>query len=65
MIGYSRAFNGLYGPKPVRQKKDLPMTKEQFMIEWVLLRASFREEFSGTMAAETASDVWNKIQKLK
>lgn len=52
-------------PKPERTKNDLPMTKEQFMIEWVLLRASFREEFSGMAAAEVASDVWDRIQKLK
>jgi len=49
-------------PRPVRE---LPRTKEQFIIEWVLLRASFRTEFSGTAAAEAASDVWDRIQKLK
>lgn len=49
-------------PKPERK---LPKTKEEFLIEWVLLRASFREEFSGTAAARAANDVWNEIQKLK
>jgi hypothetical protein len=52
-------------PKPERTTKELPRTKEQFLIEWVLIRASFRENFSGVYAAEEASDVWNKIQKLK
>jgi hypothetical protein len=41
------------------------MTKEEFLIEWVLLRASFRTDFSGTSAAEAASETWDKIQKLK
>lgn len=41
------------------------MTKEEFMIDWVLKRAAFREEFSGTLAAKTASEVWDKIQELK
>ena len=49
-------------PIPVRAKK---MTKEEFMIEWVLLRASFRDEFSGVAAAKAASDVWEEIQRLK
>ena len=52
-------------PKPVREKSELPKTKEQFMIKWVLLRASFRESFSGVKAADEASDVWDRIQKLK
>lgn len=41
------------------------MTKEEFMIQWVMLRASFREEFSGTAAAKAAHEVWDKIQELK
>jgi hypothetical protein len=41
------------------------MTKEEFMIEWVFLRASFREDFSGTAAARAAEEVWNEIQKRK
>lgn len=49
-------------PIPVRAKK---MTKEEFLIQWVLLRASFREEFSGIAAARTADEVWNEIQRLK
>lgn len=49
-------------PIPIRTK---PMTKEEFMIQWVLTRASFREDFSGTAAARAASDVWDTIQKLK
>ena len=49
-------------PIPVRAKK---MTKEEFLIQWVMLRASFRDEFSGVHAARTASDVWEEIQKLK
>lgn len=48
-------------PIPKRQGK---MTKEEFMIQWVMLRASFREEFSGTAAARAADDVWNEIQRL-
>jgi hypothetical protein len=49
-------------PIPVRTKK---MTKEEFLIQWVMLRASFREDFSGTAAARAADDVWNEIQRLK
>jgi hypothetical protein len=48
-------------------KRDKPqrMTKEEFLIQWVLARASFREDFSGTAAARAADDVWKEIQKLK
>lgn len=49
-------------PIPVRNKR---MTKEEFMIQWVFLRAGFREDFSGTAAAKAASEVWDKIQELK
>ena len=49
-------------PIPVREKK---MPKEEFMIQWVMLRASFREEFSGTAAARAADEVWKEIQRLK
>lgn len=48
--------------KTITSKK---MTKEEFMIQWVMLRASFREEFSGTAAARAAAEVWDKIQELK
>ena len=48
-------------PIPVRPQK---MTKEEFLIQWVLTRASFREDFSGTAAARAADDVWNEIQRL-
>jgi hypothetical protein len=48
-------------PIPVRHKK---LTKEEFLIQWVLTRASFREDFSGTAAARAADDVWNEIQRL-
>jgi hypothetical protein len=48
-------------PIPTRNKK---MTKEEFLIQWVLLRASFREDFSGTSAARAADDVWKEIQRL-
>jgi hypothetical protein len=48
-------------PIPVRQKK---LTKEEFLIQWVLTRAAFREDFSGTAAARAADDVWNEIQRL-
>jgi len=51
-----------FKPIPVRVKK---MTKEEFLLQWVLTRASFREEFSGTAAARAANDVWNEIQRLK
>jgi len=46
---------------PIRAKK---MTKEEFMIQWVLARASFKIEFNGLAATEEASDVWDKIQRL-
>ncbi len=48
-------------PIPARNKK---MSKEEFLIQWVLLRASFREDFSGTSAARAADDVWKEIQRL-
>ena len=51
-----------FKPIPIRTKK---MTKEEFLLQWVLTRASFREEFSGTAAARAANDVWNEIQRLK
>lgn len=41
------------------------MTKEEFLIEWVLARAAFREDFSGCAAARAAEDVWYEIQRLK
>ena len=47
---------------PVRKER---MSKEEFLIQWVLLRAGFREDFSGTAAARAADDVWNEIQRLK
>jgi len=50
--------------KPI-PKRDKPMTKEEFLIQWVMLRASFREEFSGIAAAQSASEVWERIQELK
>ena len=50
---------------PQTQEQPRPMTKEEFMIDWVLKRAAFREDFSGTLAAKTASEVWDKIQSLK
>jgi hypothetical protein len=49
-------------PLPVRTK---PITKEEFLIQWVLLRASFREDFTGTAAVRAANDAWNEIQRLK
>ena len=50
--------------KPILERKK-PMSKEEFLIQWVLLRASFREEFSGPHAAIEAYNTWNKIQELK
>ena len=41
------------------------MTKDEFLIQWVLARASFREDFSGTAAVRAADDVWKEIQRLK
>lgn len=41
------------------------MTKEEFLIAWVLARASFREDFSGTAAVRAAEDVWYEIQRRK
>jgi hypothetical protein len=52
-------------PRPERPLQNKVMTKEQFLIEWVLARASFREDFSGCAAARAADDVWKEIQKLK
>lgn len=49
-------------PIPVRPQR---MTKEEFLIQWVLARASFREDFSGCAAVRAADDVWKEIQKLK
>ena len=49
-------------PIPVRTKR---MTKEEFLIQWVLARASFRTDFSGTAAVRAADDVWKEIQKIK
>lgn len=49
-------------PIPVRTKR---MTKEEFLIQWVMLRAGFREEFSGVHAVRSASEAWEEIQKLK
>lgn len=48
-----------------RPTPELPRTKEQFMIEWVLTRAAFRDAYDGVGAARSASEVWNAIQKLK
>lgn len=47
------------------QTKREKMDKEEFMVQWVLTRASFREDFSGTAAARAAHDVWVEIQRLK
>jgi hypothetical protein len=42
------------------------LDKEEFLIQWVLTRASFRGDgFDGTAAARSANDVWNEIQRLK
>lgn len=49
-------------PIPVRPHR---MSKEEFLQQWVLTRAAFREDFSGTAAARAADDVWNEIQRLK
>jgi hypothetical protein len=51
-------------PIPIRSKPNR-MTKEEFLIQWVLARASFREDFSGTAAVRAADDVWKEIQRLK
>lgn len=50
--------------KPIPRRKER-MTKEEFLIKWVLARASFRDDFSGCAAARAADDVWKEIQKLK
>jgi hypothetical protein len=49
-------------PIPHRPYK---ITKEEFIIQWVLARASFRDDFSGTAAARTAAEVWDTIQRIK
>jgi hypothetical protein len=41
------------------------MTAEEFMIEWVLLRAAFRVDFNGITAVESAHNAWKRIQELK
>jgi hypothetical protein len=46
-------------------EKQAKMDKEEFLVQWVLTRASFREDFSGTAAARAAHDVWVEIQRLK
>jgi hypothetical protein len=46
-------------------ERQAKMDKEEFMVQWVLTRASFREDFSGTAAARAAHDVWVEIQRLK
>jgi hypothetical protein len=48
-----------------RLNKQPKLTKEEFLIEWVLLRASFRTDFNGTSAVEAAAEAWDRIQKLK
>jgi hypothetical protein len=50
--------------KPIPQKPKR-MTKEEFLIQWVLARASFRSEFSGIAAVKAADEVWKEIQRLK
>lgn len=50
--------------KPIPRHEVRGMTKQEFLIQWVMLRASFREDFSGTSAARAANDVWNEIQRL-
>ena len=51
-------------PIPIRTKPNR-MTKEEFIIQWVLARASFRDDFSGTAAAKAAAEVWDTIQRIK
>jgi hypothetical protein len=41
------------------------MTAEEFMIEWILLRASFRIDFNGVTAVDAAHNAWKRIQELK
>jgi hypothetical protein len=41
------------------------MTKEEFMIAWVLARAAFKENLEGINAVRTAADVYDAIQQLK
>jgi hypothetical protein len=44
--------------------RKLPQTKEEFIIEWVLLRAAAGGNFSGLEEVGTANEIWEKIQKL-
>ncbi len=39
--------------------------KEKFLIDYILARASFKDQFNPIEALDTAEAVWNKIQKLK
>lgn len=54
-----------YDLVPTFKSAPVKMTAEEFMIQWVLLRASFRTDFNGKSAVETAHQAWKRIQELK
>lgn len=50
---------------PVQTYTKPCMTKEEFMIDWVLKRAAFRVDFIGVESVKAAAEAWDEIQKLK
>lgn len=53
-------------PRPRLPSKPAPMTKEQFMIEYVLRRAAIHPGgLEGSTAAKEASYAWDVIQSRK
>ena len=44
--------------------KDKPTTKEEFLIQYVLARASTVDNYSAMLAVNDANAVWDKIQEL-
>jgi len=52
--------------KPRIPLKELPMTKEQFAIQYVLIRAATRPDtLDGATVADSACDAWDTIQRRK
>ncbi len=52
--------------KPRIPVKELPMTKEQFAIQYVLIRAAARpDSLDGETVANSACDAWDVIQRRK
>lgn len=47
------------------QLMTLSERKEKFLMDYILTRASLKEQFNPIEALDTAEAVWNKIQKMK